>query len=492
MTVSFWLDGRRPDPRPALRGALRADVAIVGAGFTGLWTAIRLAETDPTLRIVVVEAAFVGFGASGRNGGFCEASLVHGRANGERHFPDEIDQLERLGRANLQELLAFTRTHAIDCDLEETGVLTVADQPHGVPELRAWVDESNARGEELVFLDRDAVQAEVHSPRWLAGALAGPDDAVMLDPTKLCDGLARVATALGVTIHEGTRVVGLERVPRGVRVRTIGSSADGPEPFGWARRIGLPFEPVELLGRRPDVTVRGRSSGTIEATHVVVATSAYSGWYPRLAPLFVPVYDYVLVSDPLRPEQREAIGWAGRQAMTDTNNQFHYFRLTADDRILWGGYDAIYHAGNGVGPAYDRRPATFERLEAQFVATFPQLAGLRFPYRWGGAIDTTSRFCVTFGQTMGGRVTHALGYTGLGVGASRWAGGVVRDFILRPDSDMLRLELVRSAPFPFPPEPFRSLAVNLVRHELDRADRDAGRRGLVLRTLDALGIGFDS
>jgi len=178
--------------------------------------------------------------------------------------------------------------------------------------------------------------------------------------------------------------------------------------------------------------------------------------------------------------------------MTDTNNQFHYFRLTADDRILWGGYDAIYHAGNGVGPGYDQRPATFERLEAQFVATFPQLAGLRFPYRWGGAIDTTSRFCVTFGQTMGGRVTHALGYTGLGVGASRWAGGVVRDFILRPDSDMLRLELVRSAPFPFPPEPLRSLAVNLVRHELDRADRDAGRRGLLLRTLDALGIGFDS
>ena len=284
MTISFWLDGRRPDPRPALRGALRADVAIVGAGFTGLWTAIRLAETDPTLRIVVVEAAFVGFGASGRNGGFCEASLVHGRANGERHFPDEIDQLERLGRANLQELLAFTRTHAIDCDLEETGVLTVADQPHGVPELRAWVDESNARGEELVFLDRDAVQAEVHSPRWLAGALAGPDDAVMLDPTKLCDGLARVATALGVTIHEGTA--------RRSRTRP-------------ARRPG-------------GVVVRGprsarRSSGTI-ATHVVVATSAYSGWYPRLAPLFVPVYDYVLVSDPLGPSSaRRSAGPAVRR-----------------------------------------------------------------------------------------------------------------------------------------------------------------------------------
>jgi glycine/D-amino acid oxidase-like deaminating enzyme len=178
--------------------------------------------------------------------------------------------------------------------------------------------------------------------------------------------------------------------------------------------------------------------------------------------------------------------------MSDANNQFHYFRLTADDRILWGGYDAVYHAGNGVGPRYDRRPETFERLAAQFVRAFPQLAGLGFPYRWGGAIDTTSTFMVTFGQTMGGRVTHALGYTGLGVGASRWAAGVVRDLILRPDSELLELEFVRSTPFPFPPEPIRSVAVNLVRGALDRADRNEGRRGLLLRALDAVGIGFDS
>jgi glycine/D-amino acid oxidase-like deaminating enzyme len=178
--------------------------------------------------------------------------------------------------------------------------------------------------------------------------------------------------------------------------------------------------------------------------------------------------------------------------MSDSNNQFHYFRLTTDDRILWGGYDAIYHRGTGVDPAYDVRPATFDRLAGHLFRAFPQLAGLRFPYRWGGAIDTTSRFTVTFGQTMGGRVTYALGYTGLGVGASRWSGGVVRDFILRPDSPLLRLDFVRSAPFPFPPDPLRSAAVELVRRELDRADRNEGRRGLLLRTLDALGIGFDS
>ena len=151
----------------------------------------------------------------------------------------------------------------------------------------------------------------------------------------------------------------------------------------------------------------------------------------------------------------------------------------------------MYYRGNGVGSQFDRRPATFAKLEAHFRRAFPQLADLRFPWRWGGAIDTTSRFTVTFGQALGGRLTYALGYNGLGVGASRWAGGVVRDFILRPDSDLLRLRFVRTRPFPFPPEPLRSLAVNAVRHELDRADHDKGRRGLVLRTLDAIGIGFD-
>ncbi len=173
-------------------------------------------------------------------------------------------------------------------------------------------------------------------------------------------------------------------------------------------------------------------------------------------------------------------------------NQFHYYRRTPDDRILWGGYDAIYHGGEGVGPRFDRRPETFERLERHFFRAFPQLDGLAFPYRWGGAIDTTTTFTVTFGRTLGGRVVCALGYTGLGVGASRWAAGVVRDMILRPDSDLLRLRFVRSRPFPVPPEPVRTPVVAAMRHELDRADHEAGRRGLFLRTLDALGIGFDS
>jgi glycine/D-amino acid oxidase-like deaminating enzyme len=454
--MSYWLAASPPGPaRPSLRGSTRADVAIVGAGFTGLWTAIAVTDTDPSLRVVVVEQEAVGFGASGRNGGFCQASLTHGLANGIRHFPDEIGRLEREGIANLGALVAFTREHAIDCDLEETGGLLVADQPYQVEEFRAWADEAAAHGEELVFLDRDAVQAEVHSPLWLAGLYQPPGRDVLLDPAKLARGLARVCEERGVTIHERTRVTAVERRAGGVRLTTD-------------------------------------AGAVLDAEHVVVATSAYSGWWKRLESQFVPVYDYVLVSEPLTPEQRSAIGWRGREGMSDANNQFHYFRLTADDRILWGGYDAIYHRNNGIGPQFDRRPTTFAKLETHFRRAFPQLSGLRFPYRWGGAIDTTSRFTVTFGQGLGGRLTYALGYTGLGVGASRWAAGVVRDFILRPDSDLLGLRFVRSRPVPFPPEPLRSIAVNLVRHELDRADRNEGRRGIVLRTLDALGIGFDS
>ena len=454
--TSYWLAASKAGPdRPALGADGSADVVIVGGGFTGLWTAIALTDTDPSLRVVVLEAETVGYGASGRNGGFCSASLTHGLANGIRHFPDELTLLEREGVANLQALVAFTRDNAIDCDLEETGILEVADQPHQVDEFRAWVDEAADWGEELEFMDRERIRAEVHSPLWQAGLYRPPGRDVILDPAKLVRGLARVCEERGVAIHERTRVSSVDRGAGQVRVTT----SDGP---------------------------------AASAGHVVVATSAYSGWLRRLSAHFVPVYDYVLVSEPLSADQRASIGWQRRQGMSDANNQFHYFRLTADDRILWGGYDAIYHFGNGVGPQFDRRPTTFAKLEAHFRAAFPQLAALGFPYRWGGAIDTTSRFTVTFGQALGGRLTYALGYTGLGVGASRWAAGIVRDFILRPDSDLLRLRFVQSRPIPFPPEPLRSVAVQVVRRELDRADRNEGRRGLLLRTLDALGIGFDS
>jgi glycine/D-amino acid oxidase-like deaminating enzyme len=453
---SFWFTSGDPGPiRVPATGHRSVDVAVIGGGFTGLWTAIALLDTDPSLRVAVLEAERVGWGASGRNGGFCEASLTHGLSNGLLHHAEEIDVLEAEGKRNLAELVAFVRAEGIDAELEETGSLGVATQPHEVAELAAYVELGDRHGADLRFLDRAAIQSEVHSPRWLAGFRAGPEHCAIVNPAKLAWGLATAAERRGAAVYEQSRVTGLRRRAGGVTVDIAGGA-------------------------------------TVDAGHVLVATSAYSGWMRRLVPVFVPIYDYVLMTEPLTPAQLDSIGWRGREGMSDAGNQFHYFRLSADNRILWGGYDAIYHRGNRVGPEHDQWPATFERLASNFEVAFPQLTGIRFTHRWGGAIDTTTRFTVTFGEALGGRVHYALGYTGLGVGASRWGGGILRDLVLRPDSPLLDLRFVRSAPMPIPPEPLRTPAVELLRHAVMDADDQAGRRGWFLRAMDALGIGFDS
>ena len=309
--VSFWLRDPAPDgvadPPLAPDERVEVDVAIIGGGFTGLWTAIALTDTDPSLRVVVLEMETIAFGASGRNGGFCEASLTHGLANGIKHFPDELERLEREGIDNLRALIAFTREHGIDCDLEETGILALADQPYQVDEFRAWVDEAAEHGERLEFLDRDAAREEVHSPLWHAGLYRPPGRDILVDPAKLCRGIARVARERGVADPRGHA-----RDEPGASGRARRGSDGGRRHWSWRTRSSSPHRPTRA-------------------------------GCPAWRRLFVPVYDYALVSEPLTPDQRDAIGWRRRQGLADANNQFHYFRLTADDRILWGGYDAIHH-----------------------------------------------------------------------------------------------------------------------------------------------------
>ena len=173
-------------------------------------------------------------------------------------------------------------------------------------------------------------------------------------------------------------------------------------------------------------------------------------------------------------------------------NLFHYYRPTADDRILWGGYDAVYRHGGPVGPALDDDEPTFAMLSQHFFTTFPQLEGIRFSHRWGGAIDTCSRFSVFFGKALHGRVAYAVGYTGLGVGASRFGARVGLDLLDGRATEVTDLALVRRRPLPFPPEPVRTGVIQLTRNRLAAADRNGGRRGLWLTTLDRLGLGFDS
>jgi glycine/D-amino acid oxidase-like deaminating enzyme len=450
---ALWQDGAGP-PRPPLRGRRRADVVVIGAGFTGLWTALQLHDRDPTLDVVVLEAARVGFGASGRNGGFVESSLTHGLHNGLAHFPEEIDELSSLGDDNLRGLFADVDRLGIDCDLRRVGLLEVATDGWQLDDLADAVEVHERAGGKVELLDAAAARELVDSPTYL-GALHHPDGGATVDPGRLARGLAAELDRRGVPVHEGSPVTDLAIDGPGVRVTT--------------------------------------DAAVVRADRAVLATNAYSHrLLRRTARHFVPVHDYVLVTAPLTAEQLARVGWEGRQGVADAGNQFHYYRLTADDRVLWGGYDAIYRYGNGVGPRDDHRRATYDLLARHFRATFPQLDDVPFERWWGGPIATTTRFTATFGDALDGRVVYALGYTGLGVAATRFAGRVLADRLLDPTSPLLQLRFTSSAPFPFPPEPLRWAGVTLTRRALARADRRGGRRGPWLRALDAFGIGFDS
>ncbi|MCL3817792.1 NAD(P)/FAD-dependent oxidoreductase [Aeromicrobium wangtongii] len=443
-TVPFWLDRpERPPARPALDGDTTTDLLVVGGGFTGLWTALMAKERDPQREVLLIETTRVADAATGRNGGFCSASLTHGEANGRERWPDEHEQLHRLGLENLDEIAATIQRYGIDCDFERTGELSVATRPH---ELAAYDPKA------ADFLDATALRAEVDSPTYLGGTWDRTGTA-MIDPARLAWGLAAAAEAAGVRIVEHTRATGLRRSTGGVTVTT--------------------------------------EHGIVTATHVALATNAFAPLLARLRFHTVPVWDYVLMTEPLTPAQLDAIGWSNRQGVADSGNQFHYYRLTADHRILWGGYDAIYHFGRAIRPEHEQREATFQALAANFFTTFPQLAGLRFSHRWGGVIDTCTRFCAFFGTSHGSRVAYATGYTGLGVGASRFGANVVLDLLDGTPTERTRLQMVRRKPLPFPPEPFAWIGITITTWSLRRADR-TGRRNPWLRVLDRLGLGFDS
>ncbi len=243
--------------------------------------------------------------------------------------------------------------------------------------------------------------------------------------------------------------------------------------------------------RRGPVELR-TARGVVRADTVALATNAYPPLLARNRLMTVPVYDHVLVTEPLSDEQWSRIGWHGREGLSDLANQFHYARRTADGRILWGGYDAVYHAGGRIRRRYEDRPATSRRLAAHFLAVFPQLEDVRFSHRWAGVIDTCTRFCSFHGVAHGGRVAYTAGYTGLGVAATRFGAQVMLDLLAGESTERTQLQMVRRRPLPFPPEPVATLGIQATRWSLDRADHHEGRRNPLLRTLDALGLGFDS
>jgi glycine/D-amino acid oxidase-like deaminating enzyme len=452
--VPLWLDTPdRPAARPALDGEITADLVIVGGGLSGLWGAVLAAEADPGRRVVLLEGARLGWAASGRNGGFCSSSLTHGLGNGLRRWPDELPQLLALGAANLDAICETVERLGIDCHLQRSGELTVALTAGQLADLTEVHAEGRRLGEPLELLDAVATRAIACSPLYLGGLL-DPGGTAMLDPARLVWGLADAAERLGVRIHEDTRVRGLRDSADAVRVQT--------------------------------------ATGTVRARRVLLATSAFRSPLARLRPFVIPVWDHVLATEPLTDAQRRALGWDRGEGLSDAGNLFHYYRITPDGRLLWGGYDAVYYFGSDLRDARSRRPATERALAAHLVQTFPQLDGVRFSHAWAGAIDTCSRFTAFWHRALSGKLVSVQGYTGLGVGASRFGAQVCLDLLDGRSTERTELSIVARPPVPFPPEPLRWGAITITRGALKRADARDGRRGPWLQLLDRVGLGFDS
>ena len=451
--IPFWTDRQDAPPMCSpLIGQFSADLVIIGGGLTGLWAAISAREADPSRSVALLEAKSIAFGASGRNGGFISESLTHGIAHGLAIWPSEMETLLRMGRENLADIAKFIEAESIDAGLRLCGKTAVATKPHQVDQLRESTQLHQRFGEDAFFLDVEQVRADVNSPTYLAGMRVRSGSG-LLDPAMLCWGLKRAALSRGVRIYEGTEVTGVKVSGSGLAVRT---------PLGAVR-----------------------------ARQVLLATNAYPPLLRKIRSWVLPIYDHVLVTEPLNSSQLTDIGWLENQGMTDSGNQFHYYRRTPDDRILWGGYDAVYYFGNQTSAAREQRDRSHQLLANQFFDTFPQLRGLRFTHRWAGLIDSTSRFTPLIGTALDGRMAYSVGYTGLGVAASRFGALTALDLLAARSTERTRLTLVQKKPMRFPPEPLRYPTVQFTRAALAREDR-TGKRGRWLRALDRFGVGFNS
>ncbi len=452
----LWHDQEgRPEPLPALSENADCELLIVGGGFTGLWAALQAKERKPDADIILIEKTVIADGASGRNGGFLNSSLAHGETNTDHHFPGEADRLYELGEQNIIELLETLERYNIDVRYEKVGETSVATNPGSVASLRASYEKEKAAGEDVVWFDQEAMREQVNSPTYLAGLWYRAGHNGIVDPARLCWGLKKVILEQGVRIFEHTTL-------------------DKVAPLGRNRMQAI------------------CDGGIIQSDKVLMATNGFYNKIRQVRRAIVPVWDYQLATEPLTDEQLESIGWhKTRHALSNDANMFHYYRMTQDNRITWGGGGAVrYYFNRGTGPECADIPERFEQLSREFFETFPQLKGVKFSHRWSGIIATSTRFCMVPGVTYNGRVAWTVGYTGLGVGASRFGARIGIELLGYKPSDILDMKFVSKQPMAWVPEPMRWIGVKITHNALVRADANNGKRGLWLRMLDMLNMGF--
>jgi len=419
--VSFWYRAiGLPAPADPLDGDREADVAIVGAGYTGLWTAYYLKKADPGLRVVVLEKEFAGFGASGRNGGWLTAELAGSRDRyAATHGRDAVVRLQRAMFGAVDEVISVAEAEGIDADIVKSGVFHVARNAAQQARLREMVDDDREWGwgeADLRLLTRDEFGARLR----VAGATGATwtPHCARVQPARLVRGLAAAVRRLGVAVHELTPVTeirpGAARTPR----------------------------------------------GTVRAAHVIRCTEGFTATFPATHRQWLPMNSSLIVTEPLPPGVWEAIGWDGRELLGDMAHYYMYAQRTADDRIAFGGRGRPYLYGSRVDDRGHTHDWTVNALWRLLVTMFPAVAGTRIAHAWSGVLAVPRDWCATVGLDPATGLGWAGGYTGHGVATANLAGRTLRDLILGRDTELTTLPWVNRRVRAWEPEPLRWLGVH--------------------------------
>lgn len=411
----FWHATYGPyQPSPRLEGDVRADVAIVGGGFTGMATAYYLLGAEPSLKVAVLESEVVGYGASGRNGSFAMTVVGLGldmlvKLKGRQRALEAHRYMERA----VDTVGALVEENDLDCDYIRPGFLRMATAPAYVKRIQREIDLARSLGiTGIEWLDRDAAREQVRSDLYL-GAWWEPRLA-LVNPLKLVREMKRVAEGLGVVVHEHTPVDSIER----------------------------------------DATFRLRTpAGTVTADKLVLATNAYSHLLRPIRRKQVPAWTYVVVTEPLSADQLAAVGWQQRQGVEDARNLIHYYRLTPDNRLLMGGGPVGLAFGRDMDR--DSSPSAWAHLEGHIRRLFPALAGVGISHRWGGPFSVTIDLTPAIGYVGDKRAVYSVGCIGHGVSMTHLNGQTIRDLLLERSTELTEVFLVNRRVVPWPREPLR-------------------------------------
>jgi glycine/D-amino acid oxidase-like deaminating enzyme len=448
-SCSFWLEscGDRLIPRPSLDRSIDCDVAILGAGYTGLWTAYYLLKRRPGLRVVLLEKEIAGFGASGRNGGWCSSKLNIGLdLLEERHGRAAACCLHEAMHGAVLEIGRVCAEEGIAADYVRGGALFIARGEGQLPLLKEYAD-SLARfgfGDRQEILDAAATASRI-AVRDARGAIFFPGYA-SIHPGRLARGLARVVECLGGAIYEQTPVV--------------------------------EFLPGPRAGAGPDRGPRLRAAGgEVRAGAVVLAGEAYLTRFPALHRQLLPIYSLIVLTEPLPDEVWSRIGWSARECVASFRLSVDYLSRTPDGRILFGGRGAPYHFASAIEDSFDRDGPTHAMLRGMARDWFPQIESVRFTHAWGGPLGMPRDWMPTVAYDRSTGIASARGYTGQGVSATNLAGRTLCDLLTGEDSELTRLPIVGHRSPAWEPEPLRWLAVRYIQEAFSRLDARAERTG---------------